>query len=206
MEKLNISSRRPICFFVFCLIYCLGCGTKEKITYYPFGEKVVKEKYIINIWTRKIEGVVYTYSFEGKLLSTAEYKNGKANGVSKTFCEDGVHFLETSNYKDDILNGITEAFYCNGNPRFTVLYDNNRIMKVYNLFSEDGEKLFPGDHSNGNGIILKYDAEGNLISEISIKNGLRNGMCLTISNTGFVDSTFYKDGYAEKYSNHRYLY
>ena len=56
---------------------------------------------------------------------TEQYKNGKLNGVTKTFYNEGTIY-EIKNWSDNILNGVWKQFYLNGNLKMTALYKNNK--------------------------------------------------------------------------------
>ena len=180
----------------FAIIFVMSCGQKEIVKYSKTTEKII-EKYYINKLTKNIEGKFYSYDSNGNLFKITEYKSNVPNGKSVMYCLDGKTVLESSLYLEGQLNGVMEGFYCNGNPKFKIIYDKNKILKVYDLFTSNGIELFPGNHKDGNGVILKYDETGNLVSRMNIKNGLKDGYSYDISNTGFVDSSFYIQGVNE---------
>ncbi|MGK0364577.1 MAG: hypothetical protein ACI85O_001634, partial [Saprospiraceae bacterium] len=60
-----------------------------------------------------------------------------------------------------------------------------------------GNKLFSGNNAYGQGTFLKYDSLGVLTDSFFVTNGYKDGYHYMITNTGHVDSTFYKKGVSE---------
>ena len=189
MNKINL---------ILIIILTTSCSNKEIITYYNFKPDQIKERYFVKSLNNKKVGEFISYDIDGNILSISNFNNDKLNGISNIFCEKDSIVLESFQYKNDKLNGETKGFYCDGSPRYSALYKEDKLVKVYDLYSKDGKSLFPGNHNNGTGEVLKYNEKGVLVAKYEIKDGLKDGIYISISNTGYRDTIFYTKGYSER--------
>ena len=92
------------------------------------------------------------YYKNGEIKTFVIFKNGKRNGVYKSYYEDGTILLESM-----YINGVQEGF--------EKCYYNNGKIKEENNF-KNGER---------NGVCKTYSKDGQLLLEITYRAGLRNG-------------------------------
>lgn len=76
-----------------------------------------------------------------------------------------------SNYSDGKLDGDYKYFHDNGQLWTERVFLNGKLMEVKSNFNREGEPLFPGTIKNGNGTVVLYDEQGNLIKTILYENG-----------------------------------
>lgn len=184
-----------------------SCGNKQITEYYTFGDEGINQQYEVDRLFGYLNGVATTYTIEGNLLSKYHYRRGKAHGRAEMYCESGAQLFSKAHFVNDQIDGIYEEYFCeNGQLRAKVLYDLGKLVEVSEIFDRKGDSLFSGDHSDGNGTVLKYDEYGNLSNRFTIKNGLVDGYFVSITNTGYKDSTLYVNGYNEEQDYHFSLY
>jgi hypothetical protein len=94
------------------------------------------------------EKVVHSYYSGGKVKSEITYKNGKKNGVARSFDRDGSLVLEL-NYVDDKREGMSKKYFAGGKILAqTTEYRNDKM----------------------NGVQIKYRGNGKLLSEAPYQN------------------------------------
>jgi antitoxin component YwqK of YwqJK toxin-antitoxin module len=114
--------------------------------YYP--KTHIKKSYS-NYKDGKLDGFSYTYDENGNEISSIEYKDDKPyNGIIS-------YNNKIQNYKDGLLEGDVIEYYDYKKLKIKIItpYINNMI----------------------NGIVKKYDENGNLIESIEYVNGEKNG-------------------------------
>lgn len=85
------------------------------------------------------DGLVKTYSKEGKLVSEINFKDGKRNGIGKSYYKNGNVQLEIP-YKDGKREGVVRRFYENGKlyQETEFLQDQQSGWQI--TYKEDGKK------------------------------------------------------------------
>ncbi|HRG32092.1 MAG TPA: toxin-antitoxin system YwqK family antitoxin [Saprospiraceae bacterium] len=145
----------------------------------------------------------------GRLLESANYKDGKLDGERKIYEKGLLYSLE--NYKMDLFDGPYKVFYPNGQLQLECQYINNEMsgtLKAYypggqlkeivqmngsqengpfEEYYENGKIKAQGSYKNGpneEGLLNLYDSLGTLIKKMNCKEGI----CSTIWSTE-LDST-----------------
>lgn len=92
-----------------------GCNSEDKIyvkdkTAFCSGEG--ETRFCLDMKNQPITGILRDIEYDGS-GEIAEFKNGKLNGVSKAYYENGNLKLEV-NFKDGKKNGLSKEYYENG--------------------------------------------------------------------------------------------
>lgn len=142
---------------------------KIAFTHYHPDSSVSQKGYLIN---DKLEGTIQEFYSNGNLKSEMHFKEGKRNGLTKTYYQDG-SLLQKVYYKNDILTDSMYSYYPDGNLK------------------EKGYFI----HGLPNGIISSYYEDGVLKQEVSFKNDTIDGAYKTYFHNGNVKSlAIYHDG------------
>lgn len=140
----------------------------EEVIRYENGK--IKAIISLNEYDKK-EGITYEYFPNGFLFKETAYVNDKKEGIEITY-------FPNSNIESKGLffNGLAEGpfnyFYKNGKPFATLVFQNDLLLTAKDCFTSKGEIAYCGPLNNGNGVFLKYDKKGNLISKDYYKNGI----------------------------------
>ncbi len=138
-----------------------------------------------------------TYYFpNGKVMSLANYNNGKLDGTSKTFNESGV-LLKDFNYKDNMRHGLCVTYYSNGNVESSIKYDNDVVSGDYMTYTENGAAIFNGTMEGDvfTGIVNQYNEEGILLTTEEYKSNVLDGTSTMYYPNGDISATIpFTDG------------
>ncbi|MEL6560005.1 MAG: hypothetical protein AAFQ94_17580 [Bacteroidota bacterium] len=119
-----------------------------------------------------VDGDYVSYSREGKKLSELRYKNGEAEGLSRSFysCggveeeypyQSGVgngagrYYYETGelsieyNVKNDELDGLYKIYFKNGQIQKTINYKNGKTEGEFRSYYADGSQYQTGQYKDG---------------------------------------------------------
>ncbi|MCA4777638.1 hypothetical protein OBK22_10725 [Empedobacter falsenii] len=119
----------------------------------------------------KREGITYEYFPNGLLFRETSYVNDKKEGMEITYFPNSV--IESRGlFINDLAEGVFQYFYKNGKPFATLVFQNNLLVTAKDCYTSKGEIVYCGPINNGNGVFLKYDKKGNLISKDYYKNGV----------------------------------
>ena len=123
------------------------------------------------IYETNEKGKEYCWGRPGEIIFEGEYKNGERNGKGKEYYEYSRLMFE-GNYKNGKRNGKGKEFYDNGKIKFEgeFLYGQKWNGRQYNSENNNYNEI-----KNGDGFIMEYDNDGNLVYEGEYKNGKRNG-------------------------------
>ena len=100
----------------------------------------------------------------GVLQARWDFKNGKREGTSREYYEDGTLKTEWS-YADGKLNGISKAYYLNGILRTEENYVDGIKSGVTRIYYENGVIWLECTYENGEQEgCSEYDKEGRLKS------------------------------------------
>lgn len=121
-------------------VYTVLAGTDVRegvaVSYHPNGKKAVEAPYK----NGKLDGVFRSYYENGKLWQTIGYLEGVEEGVSTTYFENGSKKSKEV-YRNGILNGTSEEYYENGNLRRKLPYVKGHIHGVGKVFDEQGAMI-----------------------------------------------------------------
>ncbi|HAD80415.1 MAG TPA: hypothetical protein DCF99_15005 [Flavobacteriaceae bacterium] len=173
-----INSFKPSIFILILLIGCISNGQMlnnnsvqkqlfEEVIRYDNGK--IKSIIGLNENDQK-EGITYEYFPNGLLLKETSYVNDKKEGLEISYFTNG--YIESRGiYINGLAEGEFNYFYKNGKPFATLFFYNDLVISAKNCFTSKGEIVYCGPLTNGNGVFLKYDKKGNLISKDYFKNG-----------------------------------
>ena len=138
-QKLNFNI-----IFLFFIIGCISLGPKTK----KIDNIEIKQSYYSN---NKIE-------YEAKFL------NGKLDGLSKTWHENGIISSE-SYYSNGIPHGIWKKFYSNGSILYEVEYNYGEKNGYEKWFYENGQIKSKQKYINGfkEGVTIRWKNDGSLL-------------------------------------------
>lgn len=132
-----------------------------------------------------------TYYFpNGRIMSLANYNNGKLDGVSKTFNESGI-MLKEFNYKDNMRNGRCVTYYPNGNVESSIMYRNDAVSGEYVTYTENGSIIFDGTMEGEifTGTVNQYNGEGVIMTTKEYKSNVLDGTSTMYYPNGDVSAT-----------------
>jgi hypothetical protein len=135
---------------VYVFFFCIACHQKHRIVEFRRNSEIMKMYF-----TNDSLGSLYmirNYDLKGNLILETPFANGKKNGVSKTFYEDGT--LRSSEFSiDDSLFGKSSffdeqgrlesvsSFVNNKQCGETIFYDTTGKIDLYNFYDYD-ENVF----------------------------------------------------------------
>jgi antitoxin component YwqK of YwqJK toxin-antitoxin module len=121
-------------------------------TYFNNGRKMAEGSYI----NEKRDSLWKFYSeYENAVVSEEFYKNGKKEGISKTFYPDGV-IAERLTWKNGVRSGLWEQYYTDGKIKLKCAYLNDQKNGPFNTYYMSGRLWLTGNYING-------DADGTWI-------------------------------------------
>ena len=141
-----------------------------------FSDGTLARLYTVQKGTDIREGVAVTYHPNGKVAVEAPYKNGKLDGVFRSYYENGNPW-QTIGYRDGIEHGISTDYYENGMKRLREVYKDGVLDGTSEQFSERGLVWRSIPYVNGqiHGVAKVYDELGALKEEMTFQYGMRNG-------------------------------
>ena len=175
--------------------YCNGSPEGPMETYYDNGNLSTKAQFVNGLQ----EGHAESYYSNGQLHVTAEYHQGKRNGLLKAYREDGTIDNE-SMFKEDLLNGESFAYYPNGQLEYIANFKNGNLDGLFTGWYENGfireKKYFKNGKGNGKSIVYSKNTENQILNELSFKDGLLDGLaCFYDEDSGIMTvSCNYKEG------------
>ena len=181
--------------------YSKGYLNGEKITYHGDG-KTIKSKATIK--NGKADGIVYSYSYDGKLesekgmkdgadeglerhydetgkvIAETIYKNGKAEGKSFALYNKGSSdaHTETKYYKNGILDGDYSEIYENGTVKVKGKYLNGKKEGIWEIRKQDGSLKQPTEEFKNGNVVKRFNyfSDGKLEMERNYdENGKQHG-------------------------------
>jgi antitoxin component YwqK of YwqJK toxin-antitoxin module len=206
----------PYSLLIILLLFCGNLNAQEEglsdgftVFYHENGEKssegMIKDGKPEGYWkTFSEEGILLSegnrknhlldsiwnfYDDEGNLKMEISYKEGKKNGIRRTYREQEI--IE-ENFVDDLKQGISSYYYADGNLKKTVFYVDGLEEGMAMEYGEDGRIIQLITYKKGfisnRERINRFDSEGkkhgnwkyfyengNLQLECIYKHGLRNG-------------------------------
>ncbi len=118
----------------------------------------------------KREGITYEYYPNGLLFKETTYLNDIKEGLEITYFQNG-----RIASKGIFINGLAEGefihYYKNGTPFASLYFYHDLLITAKNCFTSKGEIAYCGLIKAGNGVFLKYDKKGKIISKDYYKNG-----------------------------------
>jgi antitoxin component YwqK of YwqJK toxin-antitoxin module len=143
---------------------------------------------------------------EGRLKAVLMYKNGKPDGVSKWYHDNGKIFFKTF-YKNGKPDGVQKGYYSDGGIRYKFQYkDGKQDGYVYHYY-QSGKLMGKVLYKNGSvqGKALAYHENGAIMAVSSYVNGKQDGASIIYHKNGQVEYEFsYKEGRLDGLSRNYY--
>jgi antitoxin component YwqK of YwqJK toxin-antitoxin module len=157
--------KKLISLLIFCVI--VGCISNNR---YHIDEVTnpTDTLYYLKSDMSLLNGVVYN-----EFGDVGLFKNGKPNGLIKTWYKNGQLELER-NYTDGELNGLLKVWYENGQLKSEVNYKDDKFDGLTKTWYENGQLEFERNYTDGelNGLLKWWKENGQLISKVNYDNGL----------------------------------
>lgn len=151
---LNSMNAKIISIFCFCvLVACTENKAKENVATQAettIKDSVSEENFIfVNTQdTLKVmDGEKITRYKNGVIEKQGMMKNGKRDGLWKSFYENGTPWSETT-FKDGIKNGKTTTWYPNGQMRYDGFYTNDVESGKWTFYDEKGNIASSSNYDN----------------------------------------------------------
>jgi len=96
----------------------------------------------------KLNGLMINYYPDGKVAEKIMYGNNLKHGECLKYYPDGTLTLRT-NYENGKINGRFEAFYENGKPEMTGQYKDNLREGPWVIYRNDGSQRFATEYTAG---------------------------------------------------------
>lgn len=120
------------------------------------------------------DGFYRLYDENMDFIQTGHYKNGKMDSIWKTTHKSVPGWYETTYDNGNPIK--TQYFYANGQLNWTeIQLDRSKLDKVTEMYTVNGDSLYPGTINNGNGTFNRYNEAGKLIKVYYYKNGYMVG-------------------------------
>ena len=122
------------------------------------------------------EGVSLSYHRNGKLAIEVPYRNGKIDGVMRSYDEEG-KLHETIGYLEGDEEGYSTVYYTNGKKKKRESFHQGILNGMSEEWSENGKILRQIPYENGqiHGVVKIYDEFGQIKEDVVFVRGLRNG-------------------------------
>ncbi|SHM05682.1 Antitoxin component YwqK of the YwqJK toxin-antitoxin module [Fibrobacter sp. UWB7] len=142
-----------------------------------FDDGRVARIYTVKKGTDIREGVALSYHPNGKLAVEAPYRNGKLDGVFRSFDENG-KLHETIGYLDGEEEGFSIIYYENGKKKSRESYRRGVLNGVSEEWFENGKlrRQIPYENGQIHGVVKFYDEMGLLAEDMNFVRGIRNGI------------------------------
>lgn len=208
-------------FILFISIFLFSCGSKEV----DISEVYIKDNiYFLKSTNKAFTGYIvenYPGDYLGKFyvkrgkkdgesvylypeVKTVEkYKNGKLDGVSKTF-KLGKLVNETE-FRNGLLNGDDISYYSDGSIESKSTYKDGNLIGDTIRYYENGNTKSKSKHTNEGlaGEYLEYYENGNIKTKASVKNNKLDGEIKIYSTTGnILKEATLKENEIEKYKEY----
>ena len=210
------------------VFYDQSGDTTEKISYLYGKKNGWYFKYKRNapggvyIWSKELfagdrkEGTAYNYFPDGKIQQTFKYDNGKKEGLSKEYDEEG-NVITVLEYNNDFLvsrerinrtdkNGLKQGdwkdFYPNGDVKSEKTYKDDLLHGYYKEYDNRGKLVLTMLYENGAivksrvedepdiEIVNKHDEEGRLTYSGPYRNKIPVGIHREFGKDGKVTNSF----------------
>ena len=141
-----------------------------------FPDSSLARVYTLQKGTDVREGVSISYHPNGNVAVEAPYKNGKLNGVYKSYFENGKPW-QTIGYKDGVEEGYSMDFYENGMKKSREVYKAGVLNGMSEEWSERGLlwRQLPYVEGRIHGVAKIFDELGAIKEEMTFEFGLRSG-------------------------------
>ena len=125
---------------------------------------------------RHSRGGGYQLSSEREVAIEAPYKNGKLDGVFKSYFENG-KLWQTIGYKNGIEEGVSTVYFENGSKKSKEIYHGGILDGLTEEWDDQGKlrRKLPYMRGQLHGVAKVFDDLGGLKEEMTFDKGLREG-------------------------------
>lgn len=143
-------------------------------TTYPDGS--LARVYTVKAGTDVREGLSVSYHPNGKVAVEAPYKNGKLDGVFKSYFENGKTW-QTIGYLEGVEEGFSITYFESGSKKIKEVYRGGILDGATEEFYENGNlrRKLPYVKGHIHGVGKVFDEVGTLVEEMTFDQGLRHG-------------------------------
>lgn len=106
--------------------------------YQSLGDRLFKNEHKTYRAAPIKNGPIRTYSDNGKLKTLVNYKQGKKEGISYLYHEDGETVQLEMPYVNDERQGTSKKYYTNGNLYAATPYENDKLHGVRKTYYRNG--------------------------------------------------------------------
>jgi antitoxin component YwqK of YwqJK toxin-antitoxin module len=123
------------------------------------------------------DGISVQFDRKAKIVTYENYKNGELNGTCVYYGPYNENPTKETNYANGKLNGITKLFYDNGKIQEESYYKANLKSGPSKWYNKDGKIIASYNYINGlfEGMQTSYYENDSLQSRSDYKNNLLNG-------------------------------
>ncbi len=150
--------------------YSSGGKRSHTTSYFSNGKKMAEGIYI----NEKKDSLWKFFSdIDGVLTSEEYYRNGKKDGVSKTYYA-GKGIAELLTWKSGIREGTWEQYYTDGKIKFRGYYKNDDKEGSFTSYYDSGQKMSSGQYSLGHpsGTWIYYNSKGKIEKKEYYQEGI----------------------------------
>jgi len=154
---------------------------KVESTLYDEQEKKMAEGLFID---QEKHGQWNYFNNKGSLIKIESYKNGKKEGVWKTFSNQTGIILKEEHYKNNTLDGPRITYFANGDTNTVSNYIDGRMNGKYISFYPDKKLSYQGTYYQNKriGAWDYYDFEEKLRKTVEYKDDIRDKIYLYFYN------------------------
>ena len=188
--------------------FCTGVGEKDATISCEDKNKQATNGTIVEFWENGkkhrffstvnglADGDFFIYNEQELVLAQHQMQQGKLNGLSKQYYDDGKLQSEilTENGKE---NGLAKQYYQNGNLQSEVIFKDGQPEGLIKQYYETGELEKEQTIKNGKfeGPVKQYYEDGTLKTDAVYNKGKLNGIYKQYYETGELQfETSFKDG------------
>ena len=158
-------------------------------TFYKNGNKKVE----CNIKDGKLDGLQTIWHENGQIKKQLTFLNGNEHGLIKQWEKNGdllaefnskdgnkhgncIHYYSNGtkewvhNYKDGKEDGSSTQWYPNGSKKLEGVWEDGKIISC-SVWKPNGEKCNSTKIKNGDGVVVFYNEDGQVLTENYFKNG-----------------------------------
>jgi antitoxin component YwqK of YwqJK toxin-antitoxin module len=190
MKKIHFNR---IATSIITLLLLIGCETNSHKIYYPNSSKLMAE---YGMKEGKREGIQKTYFEDGNLHEEYEMQGDSATGYYKSYYSSGKLEFECSKVNGKI-NGRSKSYFENGKMRAevnSILGERNGGFKIYDKKGYlINEGFFKDDKQDS--LITNYYPDGKVKIKQMWKNDIQEGPFQSFFTNGklYVNSVFHND-------------
>lgn len=153
---------------------------KAQLHYFPNTDKASAELFDINgiryakgNYKGTLKDSTWSYFNGERLVGREIYSNGKKNGLSQTFFENGVIATE-SMWVNGVFDGVSRRFFPSGKKKTETMFRQGKKQGLNLVYYESGQTEIKGQYDNDqpDGIWRFNNEGGNLKYELRYKAGI----------------------------------